>query len=50
MKQFEKEYIEFLELRHRNILDTLREGTLNKEVTDVMEKVAAEIAMKFSKK
>ena len=48
VRQFEKEYIEYLELKYRNILDTLREGTLNKEVTDVMEKVAAEIALKFS--
>jgi F-type H+-transporting ATPase subunit alpha len=48
VKQFEKEYIEYLELKYRNVLDTLREGTLNKEVTDVMEKVAAEIALKFS--
>ena len=50
VRQFEKEYIEYLDLKYRNVLDTLREGTLNKEVTDVMEKVGAEIALKFSGK
>jgi F-type H+/Na+-transporting ATPase subunit alpha len=50
VKQFEKEYIEYLELKHRSVLDTLREGVLNKEGTDVMEKVAGEIAHKFSGK
>jgi F-type H+-transporting ATPase subunit alpha len=50
VRQFEKEYIEYLELKHRSVLDTLRDGVLNKEVTDVMEKVAAEIAFKFSGK
>jgi F-type H+-transporting ATPase subunit alpha len=50
VRQFEKEYIEYLELKYRSVLDTLRDGVLNKEGTDVMEKVAAEIALKFSGK
>ncbi len=47
VKEFEKDYIEFLEMKHRNILDNLRDGILNDEITTVLEKVAAEIAIKF---
>ena len=47
VKEFEKDYIEFLEMKHRNILDTLRDGILNDDITKVLEKVAAEIATKF---
>ncbi len=44
---FESEYLEYLELRHRDVLDTLKEGVLNDEVKDTLEKVAAEIVLKY---
>jgi F-type H+/Na+-transporting ATPase subunit alpha len=47
VKNFESEFIEFLELKHRNVLDNLRDGILNSEVTGVLEKVAAEISIKY---
>lgn len=47
VKEFEKEYIEFLDLKHRNVLDSLRDGVLNKEITDVLEKVAADFTAKY---
>ncbi|MBN2862649.1 MAG: F0F1 ATP synthase subunit alpha, partial [Bacteroidales bacterium] len=47
VKDFEKEYIEFLDLRHRDILDKLRDGILNDSITDVLEKVAEELVLKF---
>jgi F-type H+-transporting ATPase subunit alpha len=47
VKSFESEYIEFLELKHRNILDNLRDGILNSEVTSVLEKVASELSAKY---
>jgi F-type H+-transporting ATPase subunit alpha len=50
VKQFEKEYLEFLELQHQDILDKLGEGILNDEITAILEKVAAEIANKFKEK
>jgi F-type H+-transporting ATPase subunit alpha len=47
VKNFESDFIELLELKHRDILDSLRDGNLNTEITDTLEKVAAEVAMKF---
>lgn len=47
VKEFEKDYIEFLEVKHRDILDNLRDGILNKDITDVLEKVAADLVLKF---
>ena len=47
VKEFESEYLEYLELKHQNILDKLREGVLTTEITDVLEKVTADIASKY---
>jgi len=47
VKSFEREYLEFLDLKYRDVLDKLREGTLNNEITDVLEKVATELAAKY---
>jgi F-type H+-transporting ATPase subunit alpha len=47
VKNFEAEYIEYLELKHRNVLDSLRDGILNSEITGVLEKVAADLAAKY---
>jgi F-type H+-transporting ATPase subunit alpha len=47
VKSFETDFIEYLELKHRNILDSLRDGNLNNEITDTLEKVAAEVALKY---
>jgi F-type H+-transporting ATPase subunit alpha len=47
IKSFENDFVEYLELKYRTVLDSLRDGLLNNEVTDTLEKVAAEIALKF---
>ena len=47
VKDFEKDYIEFLELKHRDVLDKLRDGILNNDITEVLEKVAAIWLIKF---
>ncbi len=44
VKEFEKEYLDFLELKHRNILDTIKQGVINKEVEDTLTAVAKEIS------
>ena len=47
VKSFESDFLEFMELKHRDILDKLRDGILNNEITDVLEKVASELVMKY---
>ncbi len=47
VKEFEKEYLELLDLNHRDVLDKLRDGILNSEITGILEKVAGEIAQKY---
>jgi F-type H+/Na+-transporting ATPase subunit alpha len=48
VKQFESEYLEELEARHRDVLDILKSGKINDEVTDLLKKVATEIAKGYS--
>jgi F-type H+/Na+-transporting ATPase subunit alpha len=47
VKDFEREYLEFLELKHKDVLDNLREGILNNDITKVLEKVASDLVMKY---
>jgi len=47
VKSFESEFIEFLELKHRDTLDSLRAGTLNDDITNVLEKVAKDLVAKY---
>jgi F-type H+-transporting ATPase subunit alpha len=47
VKNFETEFIELLELKHRDTLNSLRDGILNNDITSVLEKVASEIVIKY---
>lgn len=48
VKEFEKDYLEYLNAKHRNVLDTLKAGKLTDEVTDTLTAAAKEISAKFS--
>ena len=47
VKIFESEFLEYLELKHRDVFDNLRDGILNNDITKVLEKVASELVIKF---
>jgi F-type H+/Na+-transporting ATPase subunit alpha len=47
IKSFETDFIEYLETKHRSVLDSLRDGVLNNEITDTLEKAAAEVATRY---
>ncbi|MGC1389818.1 MAG: F0F1 ATP synthase subunit alpha [Bacteroidales bacterium] len=47
VKSFESDFLELLELKHKDTLDSLREGILNDNITTVLEKVASDLVMKF---
>ena len=50
VKQFEKDYLDLLELKHRDLLDQIRDGKINDEITSTLEKVAIEVSSKFENK
>jgi F-type H+-transporting ATPase subunit alpha len=47
VKEFEYEYLEYLDMKHRDILDMLAEGILNNDITNVLEKTAKELTAKY---
>ena len=47
VKSFESDFLEFMELKHRDVLDNLRDGILNDDITNVLEKVASDLVMKY---
>ena len=49
VKEFEKEYLEFLNLQHRDVLDELKAGQFNDKITSTLEKVAKELTEKYTK-
>jgi F-type H+-transporting ATPase subunit alpha len=48
VKEFEAEYLEFLNAKHRGILDTLKSGKLTDEVTDTLVAVAKDLSAKYN--
>jgi F-type H+-transporting ATPase subunit alpha len=48
VKEFEKDYLEYLNNKHRDILDALKAGKLTDEITDVLESVAKEVSAKYN--
>ena len=48
VKEFEKDFLEFLNAKHRDTLDALKAGKLDDNITDVIEKVAKEVSAKYN--
>jgi F-type H+-transporting ATPase subunit alpha len=49
VRDFEFELIEFLELKHKDLLKTIKSGVINDEITSILEKVAKDLAAKYKK-
>ncbi len=47
IKEFEKEYIGFLEVKHPKVLEDLGKGILDDTISGILESVAAEISKQF---
>jgi F-type H+/Na+-transporting ATPase subunit alpha len=47
VNEFEADFLEIMEMQHRPVLDSLKEGQLTTEAEDTIRKVAAEVAEKF---
>ena len=48
VKDFESDFLEVMEMQYRPVLDQLRLGILSDKETEVLEKVAAEVAERYS--
>ena len=47
IREFEGEFLSYMNEKHRDILDTLQSGKLSEEATSTLEKVAAELSAKY---
>jgi F-type H+-transporting ATPase subunit alpha len=47
VKNFESEFLEYLDLKHKDVLENLRKGILNSDITTVLEKVASDLVIKY---
>ena len=47
VKAFEKEFVDFLELNHQDVLDSFKAGKLDKDKLAVVEKVCADLSAKY---
>ena len=47
VKEFENDFIELLMMKHEDILEQLKEGKLNDQITNILEEAAADVAGKY---
>jgi F-type H+-transporting ATPase subunit alpha len=47
IKEFESEFLAFIETKHKNVLTDLKEGKLTDEVTSTLEKVVKDLSIKY---
>jgi len=47
VRDFEAEYLQFMNIKHKAVMDELKAGNLTKEAEEIMEKVALDIAAKY---
>jgi F-type H+-transporting ATPase subunit alpha len=47
VREFEKEFVDLLEVKYRSVLDELKAGKLTDEIIATLEKVGAEVASKY---
>jgi len=47
VKDFEKKYIELLNLKHKKILSQIKKGKLTEEITSILEKVASDLTSSY---
>lgn len=50
IKEFENAFLELMEMEHRDVLDSIKEGNMTEKIEKVLTDVAAEVALKYVKK
>ena len=49
IKEFEKKFLEILETEHRDMLDSIRDGNMSKQIEAVLQSVANNVVLKYKK-
>ncbi len=49
VKEFEADFLQYMESKHKDVLDNLKLGKLDDNITGTLEKVAADISIKYKK-
>ena len=47
IKEFEKKYIEFLNIKHKKVMQAIKSGKLTVEVTETLTKVAEDLSSTY---
>jgi F-type H+-transporting ATPase subunit alpha len=47
VKEFEKDFLDFMKMKHKDVMAELGSGKYTKEAQDIMRSVAAEVAAKY---
>jgi len=47
VREFEKEYLDFLEFKHKNVLETIQQGKFDEKVEKILTAVAKDIAERY---
>lgn len=50
IKEFEKRFLEILETEHRDMLDSIRDGNMSKQIEAVLKSVTNNVVLKYKKK
>jgi F-type H+-transporting ATPase subunit alpha len=48
IREFEAEFLNFLENKHKAVLDTIKKGGIGDDITSVLEAVAKDLTAKYS--
>jgi F-type H+-transporting ATPase subunit alpha len=49
VKEFETDYLDYLEMKHKDVLKALKDGEFNDSITKILEQAAVEISAKYKK-
>lgn len=47
VKEFEKEFLDFMELKHKDALETIKSGVINSDIEEILAAVAKEVSRRF---
>jgi F-type H+-transporting ATPase subunit alpha len=48
VREFEQQYLEYLDAKHRDVLDQIKAGKIDESITSVLESACKEVAKSFA--